>query len=132
MGLAHKNNSDSEVARRSERAVNLNVRRLITSHCVEHDLSRQWDLLLRLTSHGFNLGLFDLHHFATFVVAAFGANTVGHAGLTAIRTQGGLRDSQRIMRAALVSTSFRMSSLRIWHNYSVVIYRTERISAGLF
>jgi hypothetical protein len=120
VGLAYKNNSDSEVARRSKRAVNLYVRRLITSHCVENDLSRQWDLLLRLTSHGFSLGLFDLHHFATFVMAAFGANAVGHAGFTAIRTQGSLRDSQRIVRAAFVSTSFRMSSLRIWHNNSVL------------
>ena len=51
VGLAHKNNSDSEVARRSKRAVNLYVRRLITSHCVENDLPRQRDLLLRLTSH---------------------------------------------------------------------------------
>jgi hypothetical protein len=118
--LTHKNYSDSEIARRSKRAVNLYVRRLITSHCVENDLSRQWDLCLRLTSHGFGLGLFDLHHFATFVMAAFGANTVGHAGFTAIRTQRSLRDTQRIMRATFVSTSFRMSSLRIWHNYSVI------------
>jgi len=120
VGLAHKNNSHAEVSRRSKGAVNFNVRRLITSHCVENDLPRQRDLLLRLTSHGIALGLFDLHHFATFVMAAFGANTVGHTGFTAIRTQGSLRYSQRIVRAALVSTSFRMSSLRIWHNYSVV------------
>ncbi len=52
-------------------------------------------------------------------MAAFGANSVGQAGLTAIRTQGSLRYAQRIVRAPFVSTSFRMSSLRIWHNYSV-------------
>jgi hypothetical protein len=75
--------------------------------------------MLRLTSHRLSLGLFDLHHFATFVMAAFRANTVGHAGLTAIRAQCGLGDAQGIMRAALVSTSLGMSSFRIWHNYSV-------------
>src|SRR5687767_9776029 len=52
-------------------------------------------------------------------MAALGAYAVGHAGLTAIRTKRGLRRAQRIMRAALVSTCFRMSSLWIWHNYSV-------------
>ena len=60
-----------------------------------------------------------MHYFAAFVMAAFGAYTVGHAGLTAVRTKRGLRDSQRIVRAALVSTSFGMSSLWIWHNDSV-------------
>ena len=81
--------------------------------------------MLRLTSHRFSLGLFYLHHFATFVMAAFGANAVGHAGLTAIRTQRGLGNAQGIVRAAFVSTSFRMSSLRIWHNYSVYNYHNE-------
>ena len=51
VGLAHKNNSNSEVARRSQSAVNLNVRRVVASHCVENDLARQTGLILRLTSH---------------------------------------------------------------------------------
>ena len=75
--------------------------------------------MLRLASHRYDLALFDLHHFATFVVAAFGANTVGHAGFAAIRAKCGLGNAQGIVRAALISTSFRMSSLRIWHNDSV-------------
>ncbi|HKG98570.1 MAG TPA: hypothetical protein VKA97_12175 [Pyrinomonadaceae bacterium] len=79
---------------------------MITPHCVEDDLARQLGLMLRLTSHRLALALFDLHHFATVVMAAFGANTVGHAGLTTIRAQGGLRHSQSIVRAAFVSTSF--------------------------
>ena len=106
MGLAHKNNSHAEVARRSEGAINLHVRRMVTSHRVENDLARQWGLMLRLTSHRLILVLFYLHHFATFVMAAFGANTVGHAGLTAIRAQRGLGDAQGIVRATFVSTSF--------------------------
>jgi hypothetical protein len=76
--------------------------------------------MLRLTSHRLTLGLFDLHNFAAFVMAAFRANTVGHAGFTAIRAQCGLGDAQCIVRAALVATSLGMSSFRIWHNYSVV------------
>jgi hypothetical protein len=63
--------------------------------------------------------LFHLHDFAAFVMAAFGAYAVGHAGLTAIRAKRGLGRAQRIVRAAFVSTSFRMSSLWIWHNDSV-------------
>ena len=61
--------------------------------------------MLRLASHVVGLTLFDLHHFATFVMAAFGANTVGHAGFSAIRTQRSLGDTQRIVRAAFVATS---------------------------
>jgi len=106
VGLAHENNSDSEVARRSKSAVDLNVRRIVTSHRVENDFARQRDLMRGLTSHRLKLGLFDLHHFSAFVMAAFGAYTVGHAGLTAIRTQCRLRYTQRIVRASFVSTSF--------------------------
>ena len=117
--LAHKDHAHAEVARRSERAVDLSVRCMVAAHCVENDLARQLGFILRLTSHLIILGLFHLHYFTTFVMAAFGAYTVGHAGLTAIRTQRGLGDAQRIVRAAFVSTSFRMSSLWIWHNDSV-------------
>jgi len=93
------------------------VRRVVTSHRVENDLARQ--LMLRVTSHKIGLALFYLHYFATFVVAAFGANAVWHAGLTTIRAQGSLGDAQGIVRATFVSTSFGMSSLGIWHNYSI-------------
>jgi hypothetical protein len=75
--------------------------------------------MLRLTSHKLTLALFDLHHFATFIEAAFGANAVWHAGLTAIRAQRGLGGAQSIVRASFVATSFGVSSFRIWHNYSV-------------
>jgi hypothetical protein len=92
---------------------------MVTSHCVENDLARQLRLMLRLTSHKLTLALFDLHHFATFVVAAFGANAVWHAGLTTIGTQCRLGNTQSIVRAPFVATSFGMSSFRIWHNYSV-------------
>src|SRR5215211_2679652 len=54
-------------------------------------------------------------------MAALGAYTVGHAGLTAVRAKGGLGAAQRIVRAAFVSTSFGMPSLRIWHNDSVIL-----------
>ena len=119
MSLAHENYSDSEVARRSQGAVNFDVRRVVTSHSVENDLARQLRLMLRLTSHKIGLALFYLHHFATFVMAAFGANAVWHAGLTTIRAQGSLGDTQGIVRATFVATSFRVSSFRIWHNYSI-------------
>jgi hypothetical protein len=92
---------------------------MVTSHCVENDLTRQLTLMLRLASHKLILALFDRHHFATFVVTAFGANAVWHAGLTTIRTQGRLGDTQGIVRAPFVAPSFRVSSFRIWHNYSV-------------
>src|SRR5690349_13556338 len=52
-------------------------------------------------------------------MATLGAHSVGHAGLTAIRTKGSLGCAQRIVRAALVATSLGMSSFWIWHNYSV-------------
>jgi hypothetical protein len=104
--LAHQNNADAEVARRRKRAINLHVGRVVTSHCVENDLARQLRLMLRLTSHRLTLALFDLHYFATFVVTAFGANAVWHAGLTTVRTQGSLGDAQGIVRAPFVATSF--------------------------
>jgi hypothetical protein len=75
--------------------------------------------MLRLTSHKYGLALFYLHHFATFVMAAFEANAVWQAGLTTIRAQVSLGGAQGIVRATFVSTSFGMSSLRIWHNYSI-------------
>jgi len=74
--------------------------------------------MLRLTSHVVDLALVYLHHFATFIKAAFGANAVWHAGLTAIWAQCSLGGAQSIMRAAFVATSFGVSSFRIWHNYS--------------
>jgi hypothetical protein len=76
--------------------------------------------MLRLASHRFSLGLINLHHFTTVVMAALGANSVGHAGLTAIRAQRSLGCAQGIVRATFVATSFRMSSFWIWHNYSVL------------
>ena len=76
MSLAHENDSDAEVACRSKRAINLYVGRVVTSHSVENDLARQLGLMLRLTSHNVDLALFYLHHFATFIEAAFGANAV--------------------------------------------------------
>jgi hypothetical protein len=99
---------------------------MVTSHCIENDLARQLRLMLRLTSHKLTLALFYLHHFATFVVAAFGANAVWHAGLTTIGTQCRLGDAQSIVRAPFVATSFGMSSFGIWHNYSVVNVATKK------
>jgi hypothetical protein len=40
VGLAHENNSDTEVTRRSKSAVDFHVRRVVTTHGVEHDLAR--------------------------------------------------------------------------------------------
>jgi hypothetical protein len=85
VGLPHENHADTEVARRSKRSINLHLRRMVASHCVENDLARQLGLMLRLTSHRLTLALFDWNHFATFVVAALRANAMWHAGLTAIR-----------------------------------------------
>jgi hypothetical protein len=62
-----------------------------------------------------------LHHFATFIKAAFGANAVGHAGLTTIRAKRRLGDTQSIVRAPFAGTSFGVSSFWIWHNYSVLL-----------
>jgi hypothetical protein len=103
--LAHQNYSDSQVARGRQGAINLDVRRVIASHRIENDLARQRGRMLRLTSHRFALALFDLHYLATFVMAAFRANSVWHAGLTTIRTQGCLGNTQSIVRATFVSTS---------------------------
>lgn len=92
--------------------------------------------MLRLAWHELKLALVYLHHFATFIKAAFGANAVWHAGLTAIRAQCGLGDAQSIVRASFVATSFGVSSFRIWHNYSIKLRHqeaqngTERGSAG--
>jgi hypothetical protein len=106
VGLAHKNYSNSEVTCRSKRAIDLHVRRVVTSHGVENDLARQFGLMLRLTSHRYELALFYLHHFATFVKAAFGANAVWHAGLTTIRAKRSLGNTQSIVRASFGGTSF--------------------------
>ena len=81
--------------------------------------------MLRLTSHVVGLALLYLHHFATFIEAAFGANAVWHAGLTAIRAQCSLGDAQGIVRASFVATSFGVSSFRIWHNYSIKLRHKE-------
>jgi len=83
--------------------------------------------MLRLTSHKLTLALVYLHHFATFVEAAFGANAVWHAGLTTIGTQCRLGNAQSVVRAPFVATSFGMSSFRIWHNYSVFIIANCRL-----
>src|SRR5262249_17357417 len=99
VGLAHENNAHAEVARRRKRAINLHVGRVVTSHSVENDLARQLGLMLRLTWHRLKLALVYLHHFATFVKAAFGANAVWHAGLTTIRAQRGLGGAQSVVRA---------------------------------
>jgi hypothetical protein len=81
--------------------------------------------MLQLTSHKLGLALFDVHNFATFVMAAFGANAVWHAGLTTIRAQVSLGGAQGIVRATFVSTSFGMSSFRIWHDYSIIYNHNE-------
>src|ERR1044071_3174221 len=104
---------------------------MIASHGVENDLPRQRGLMLRLGSHKLGLALFYLHHFATFVMAAFGANAVGQTGLTTIRAQVSLGGAQGIVRATFVSTSFGMSSLRIWHNYSVFANHNEAQKAQM-
>jgi hypothetical protein len=95
---------------------------VIASHRIENDFAGQLRLELRLTSHKTSyLALFYCHHFATFIKAAFWANAVGQAGLTAIRAQRGLGSAQSIVRASFVATSFGMSSFWIWHNYSILI-----------
>jgi hypothetical protein len=94
------------------------VRRMVTSHCVENDFTRQTGLILRLSSHGIVLGFFYLHHLAAVIVAALGTDTMGHAGFAAVRTKSSLGNTQRIVRASLVPTSFGMSPFRIWHNCS--------------
>jgi hypothetical protein len=93
------------------------VRRMVTSHRVENDFARQRGFILRLSSQEL-LSLFDLHHFATFVMAALGAYAVGHAGFAAVGTKRGLGYTQSVVRAPFISTSLGMSSLGIWHNYS--------------
>jgi hypothetical protein len=125
VGLAHQNNSHAEVACRSKGTIDLNLWRVVTSHSVENDLARQLGLMLRLSSHNVGLALVYLHDFATFIKAAFGANAVWHAGLTAIRAQCGLGGAQRIVRASFVATSFGVSSFRIWHNYSIKLRHKE-------
>jgi hypothetical protein len=65
------------------------------------------------------LGLFYPHNLPVFVVSTLRADAVLQARLLAIRTEAGLRQAQSIMCAAFAAASFRMSSLWIWHNYSV-------------
>jgi hypothetical protein len=97
---------------------------MVTSHCVENDFARRRGFILRLSSHvGSVLGFFYLHHLAAVVMAAFGTDTMGHAGLTAVWAKGGLRHTQRIVRAPFVATSLGMSPFRIWHNYSCKIVK---------
>src|SRR6201999_4191397 len=85
VGLAHQNYLNAKIAGRSQRAINLYVRRMVTSHCVENDFARQRGLILRLSSHWRSiLGFFYLHHLAAVVIAAFGTDAMGHAGFAAV------------------------------------------------
>ena len=96
--------------------------RMIAAHGIEYDLTRQHAAVLRLVSHRrvtVWLGLFDLHYFAVFVVATLRTDAVLQTRFLTIRTEGGLRCEQRIVRATLAAASFGMSSFWIWHNCSV-------------
>jgi hypothetical protein len=95
---------------------------MIAAHCVEYDFTRQQGAILRLVSHRrvtVWLGLFDLNYFAVFVVATLRTDAVLQTRFLTIRTEGGLRREQRIVRAAFSAASLGMSSFWIWHNYSV-------------
>jgi len=48
---AHQDDADAQIARDRERAVNLRVRRVVATHRVENDFSRQPGFILRLSSH---------------------------------------------------------------------------------
>jgi hypothetical protein len=93
---------------------------MVTSHRVENDFARQTGFILRLSSHGRSqdLRFFYLYNLAAFVIATLGTNAMGQAGFAAVWAKGGLRHTQRIVRAPFVATSFGMSPFRIWHNYS--------------
>jgi len=119
VGLAHEDHLYAEIACGRERAINLHVRRMVTSHRVENDFARQPGFILRLSRTGDHvLRFFYLHYLAAVVIATLGTNAMGHAGFAAVWTKGGLRHTQRIVRAPFISTSFGMSPFRIWHNYS--------------
>ena len=49
--LADKNYPDAQIACGSQRSVNLSVRRVVATHRVENDFSRQTGFILRLISH---------------------------------------------------------------------------------
>jgi hypothetical protein len=62
--------------------------------------------------------LLDLHYFAAFVIATLWADAMRHPWLLAIRADGCLRRSERIMCAALARTRFGMTAFWIRHDNS--------------
>jgi hypothetical protein len=121
LGLTDQNYTHTEIAGRRQRSINFSVRRVVASHRVKNDLSRQTGLILRLISQertNRRLGFFHLHHFAALVIPALGTDAMLQTRLLTIRTEGCLRNPQGIMRPAFPAASFRMSSFWIWHNYS--------------
>ena len=49
--LPNQNYADSQVARSSQRSIDLGVRRVVATHRVENDFSRKPGFILRLISH---------------------------------------------------------------------------------
>ena len=59
---------------------------------------------------------FDLDHFTITIVTARAANAVGQFGFAAIRAEGGARTIESVVRSALVTTGFRVTSFWISHD----------------
>ena len=51
LGLAHKYDTNAKVTSRGERSIDLNVWRVVASHCVENDFARERDFTRRPISH---------------------------------------------------------------------------------
>ena len=49
--LADEDYPDSQIARSSQRSIDLSVRRVVATHRIENDFSRKPGLILRLISH---------------------------------------------------------------------------------
>jgi hypothetical protein len=108
--LTNKNHPDSQIARSSQRSIDLSVRRAVATHRVENDFSRQPRFILRLISHRrsflIRLSLFYPHHLPVLVVSTLRTDAVLQPGLLAIGTEGCLRRAQSIVRAAFAAASF--------------------------
>jgi len=62
--------------------------------------------------------LLDLQDLAVLIESALWADSMLQAGFLTVRAESGLWRTQGVMSAAFAATSFRVTSFRIWHNYS--------------
>lgn len=78
------------------------------------------------------LSISSFNDLTAVVVAATGANVVGHTGIMALRAIGQIGHINFPMSAALSASCFGMSSFRIWHGnyYPFLLFADNSFFSG--